>query len=142
MTRVDFYDGSARYPDDALAVPATLATKAQRAGQSTLILAADLDQAQALDARLWDLGEDVFVPHALADDADAARVPVLIAAPGLAVAARAVVINLREAAVDLDCPRIIEIIPVDEAGRVAARARWRAYQARGLSPQRIDLAAR
>lgn len=142
MTRVDFYDGSARYPDDPLVVPATLAAKAQRAGHATLVLVVDLAQARALDERLWDLGETVFVPHALADDPDAGGVPVLIAAPGQAEVSRPVVINLRERAVELDCQRIVEIIPVDEAGRVAARARWRAYQARGLTPARIDLAAR
>lgn len=143
MTRVDFYDGSARYPGDPLALPAALAAKAHLAGAATVILAADCGQAQALDERLWDLGETVFVPHALADDVDAAAVSVLIAAPGQAVPIpAAVVINLRDAAVELDCPRIIEIIPVDETGRAAARARWRAYQARGLKPARVDLPAR
>ncbi len=142
MIRVDFYDGSARYPDDPLAVPVSLAAKAHQAGATTVILAADQSQAQVLDERLWDLGETVFVPHGLADDVDAAAASVLIAAPGQTVPIPAVLINLRVAAVELDCPRIIEIIPTDETGRVAARARWRAYQARGLKPSRVDLPAR
>ncbi len=142
MTRVDFYDGSARHRDDPLAVALALAVKASRLGEPVLVLAADDAQARLLDARLWDVGATEFIAHALADDADAPVATVLIAPPGAAVAPRPVVINLRAQAVDVPCARIAEVIPSDEDGRVAARVRWRDYQARGLAPSRIDLPAR
>jgi DNA polymerase-3 subunit chi len=142
MSRVDFYDGSARYPDDPLALALALAVKASRQGAPVLVLASDPDQARRLDARLWDVGAGEFVAHALADDPDAAAASVLIAAPGMAAPERAVVINLREQPVTLPCQRIAEVIPPDEAGRIAARLRWRDYQGRGWTPSRIDLPAR
>lgn len=142
MTRVDFYDGSARYPDDPLAVAATLTAKASQSGAAALVLATDAGQARALDERLWDMGETIFVPHALADDPDAAVAVVLIASPGQPAPSRPVVINLRPDPVAFDCQRVVEIIPNDEPGRVVARDRWRAYLARGLKPSRIDLPAR
>jgi DNA polymerase-3 subunit chi len=142
MARVDFYDGSARYPDDPLAVALALAVKASRLGEPVLVLAADDEQARTLDARLWDVGAGEFIAHALADDADAGAATVVIASPGMPDPSRPVVINLRAQAVAGSCQRIAEVIPPDEAGRVAARARWRDYQARGLTPARIDLPAR
>jgi DNA polymerase-3 subunit chi len=142
MIRVDFYDGSARYPDDPLALALVLAVKASRLGEPVLMLAADDDQARTLDARLWQVGATEFVAHALADDPDAEVASVVIAAPASAVPERAVVINLRPVAVASPCRRIVELIPSDEAGRVAARSRWRDYQARGLKPARIDLPGR
>lgn len=142
MSRVDFYDGSARFPDDPLAVALALAVKASRQGAPVLVLASDPDQARRLDDRLWDVGAGEFVAHALADDPDAEAASVLIAAPAMVAPARPVVINLRPQPVALSCQRIAEVIPPDEAGRVAARSRWRDYQARGFTPSRIDLPAR
>lgn len=142
MGRVDFYDGSARHPDDPVAVAIALAVKASQGGTGVLMLCADRDQAEALDRRLWQVGEALFVPHCLADDPDAAAAHVVIAAPDMAPTLQPVVINLRSEPVPGECARVVEVIPVDEPGRVAARERWRAYQARGLSLSRIDLPAR
>jgi len=131
-TRVEFHDGADPVVTAARLLPAALAD-----GREALVLAADAAQAQALDARLWDLGPDVFLPHALADDPHAAAARVLIAAPGQPEPPRAVVLNLREAAVTLPCGHIIELVPADEPGKAAARARWRAYTARGLKPRKL-----
>lgn len=131
MTQVEFYDGGA----DPLALVFRLASKT---AQPALILAADAEQARRIDAGLWAIAEDVFVPHALADDPDREAAVVLIAMPGQGEFHRPVIVNLREQAVEVDCERLVELIPVDEAGKQAARARWRAYQARGLKPAKID----
>lgn len=129
--RVEFHDGA-----DPVDSAAALIAAAVGDGGGGLVLAADLVQARALDARLWDLGETVFLPHALSDDPHAGAASVLIAAPGQPMPARPVVLNLRAEPVDLACAHLIELIPTDEAGKVAARARWRAYQARGLKPEK------
>jgi DNA polymerase IIIc chi subunit len=35
----------------------------------------------------------------------------------------------------------VEIVPMDEPARVAARQRWRGYAAQGMAPERHDVAA-
>ncbi len=129
QTQVEFHDGA-----DPVTTAAVLLAAIVAEGGDALVLAADATQAQALDAQLWAVDDNAFLPHALADDPDVAAARIVIAAPGQAEAARAVVLNLRSAAVELPCARIIELIPADDIGKAAARARWRAYQARGLSP--------
>ncbi|MFB9067208.1 DNA polymerase III subunit chi [Pseudofulvimonas gallinarii] len=131
QTRVEFHEGA-----DAVTTAVDLVAAVAAEGGDALVLAADPAQAQALDGRLWDVGADVFVPHALADDPDVAAARVVVAAPGHPVAPCTVVLNLRQDAVEVPCSRIIELIPADEAGKAAARARWRSYQARGLKPEK------
>ena len=128
-TQVQFHDAA-----DALGTAATLLVAAVGDGQAALVLAADPAQAQALDARLWEVGDEVFLPHALADDPHATAASVLIAAPGQPEPARPLLLNLRRDAVQREGVRIIELIPGDEAGKAAARTRWRAYAGRGLKP--------
>lgn len=130
-TRVEFHDGA-----DLVDSAAVLIAAAVGEDRSGLVLAADLAQARALDARLWDVSEAGFLPHALSDDQHAAAARVLIAAPGQPMPARSVILNLRAEPVDLACAHLIELVPGDAAGKVAARARWRAYQARGLKPEK------
>jgi DNA polymerase-3 subunit chi len=137
--RIDFYDGGSRHAD-TLAVAVALVCKAAAAGQRPLILAVDADQASRLDERLWDVQPaSTFVPHAMADDPHCNAAQVVIATPAHAVSGFGLVVNLRPDAVDLDCARIIELIPADDDGKRLARDRWRAYQARGLTPTKIDL---
>lgn len=131
VVRVEFHDGP-----DTVSSAVEQVVAAVAGDRTALVLAADAAQAQVLDARLWDVGESVFLPHTCADDPHAAAARVVIAAPGQPASGRAVVLNLRAEPVELDCERIIELIPADEPGKVAARARWRAYVARGLKPEK------
>lgn len=130
MTRVEFHDAGA----DPLALVLRLASKAT---QPVLILAADAEQARRIDDDLWAVADDAFVPHAFADDPDRDAAIVLIATPGQEEFRRPVVVNLCEQAVEIDCERIVELVPADEVGKQSARARWRAYQARGLKPAKM-----
>lgn len=122
----------------ALALIARLAT-APGAARPLLVVAGNATQARVLDDRLWSVDPALFLPHALAADADAGAAWVLIAAPGEAPPAAPVRLNLGESPL-LDAPgRVVEIVPQDERGRSAARQRWRDYQAAGLAPVMHEL---
>ena len=136
MGRVEFHDIAALGGDLRSAVIALVRAR-HAAGERALVLAASAVQAREIDAWLWDAGDDVFLPHAVGS-ADAAHVPIAIAAPGDAVPLQACVLNLRDDAVTpgaVDATGLVlELIPVDDAGRQAARQRWRAYTAAGTTP--------
>lgn len=138
--RVEFHpvagDGGDATADALLAACAPALSGAE----PVLVLALDAGQARTLDSRLWQ-GAD-FLPHCLADDPDHEVAALVIAAPGQSPAPRPWLVNLRTTAVEPDarpgCRRLIELIPVDEAGKQAARQRWRAYQQQGLKPVLVE----
>jgi DNA polymerase-3 subunit chi len=64
---------------------------------------------------------------------------VLIAAPDVDAPLRPLVINLRDAAVDGNFDRVLEVVPADESARGPLRERWKQYQARGLELKKYDM---
>src|SRR3546814_20250487 len=75
---------------------------------------------------LWDMGDDVFIPHQIAgadDDEDEAAV--LIAPPEVDAPLRPLVINLRDAAVEGSFERVLEVVPADDGARGPLRERRR-----------------
>jgi DNA polymerase-3 subunit chi len=141
VPRADFYlIAKPRFLDAPLRLVGELARRCHETGQGTLILARDAAQAEALDALLWDLDEDVYLPHQIAgQDDDDAITPLLIVAPGTRIEDRPLVINLRDAAFDGTCERVLEVVPADPAAREPLRARWRDYQARGFALHKHDM---
>lgn len=131
-----FPDGDRLAP--ALALLARLATAAG-AARPVLVVAGNATQARVLDDRLWGIDPALFLPHALAGDADAGAAWILIAAPGEDLPGAPVRLNLGEAALVAAPGRVVELIPQDERGRAAARQRWRDYQAAGLTPVLLEL---
>lgn len=136
MNRIEFHDVAALGSDLRSAVVALLRAR-HASGESVLVLAESATQADEIDAWLWDAGDEVFLPHAIGS-ADPAQAPIAIASPGDAAVPRACTLNLRGDAVLSgaagEAPLILELIPLDEVGRQAARQRWRAYTAAGLTP--------
>jgi DNA polymerase IIIc chi subunit len=59
---------------------------------------------------------------------------VLIVTPAFVAPIRDVTINLRNAPVAHFGARLLEVIPLDEVEKQAARARFKAFVARGLKP--------
>ncbi|ALN87587.1 DNA polymerase III chi subunit, HolC family protein [Lysobacter capsici] len=117
-----------------------LTRKAHDAGLSTLILARSAEQAEQLDDMLWDMGEDAYIPHQIAGmDEDEDEADVLIATPDSQAALRALVINLRDAAVADGFERVLEVVPADDSARGPLRERWKQYQARGLALNKHDM---
>ena len=141
MPRADFYlIAKPRFRDQPLRLVCELARKACDAGHWTLVLARDTAQAEALDDLLWDMGEDVYVPHQIAGaDIEEEDAQVLIAAPETDAPLRALVINLRDAPVEGSFERVLEVVPADESARGPLRERWKQYQARGFELKKYDM---
>jgi DNA polymerase-3 subunit chi len=140
MPRADFYlVGKPRFREEPLRLVCELARKAHDAGQWTLVLARDREQAEALDDLLWAFDEDAYVPHQLAGDEEDDLTPVLIAAPDTDVPLRPLLINLRDAPVDGAFERVLEVVPADPSAREPLRERWKAYKARGLELKKHDM---
>lgn len=141
MPRADFYlITTPRFRAEPLRLVCELAKKAFNAGLPTLVLARSQEQAEALDDLLWDMGDDVFIPHQIAGaDEDEEEAEVLIAPPAVDAALRPLVINLRDAAVDGAFDRVLEVVPADESSRGPLRERWKQYQARGLDLKKHDM---
>ncbi len=141
MPRADFYlIQKPRFREEPLRLVCELARKAYEANLWTLVLARDAEQAEALDDLLWAFDENAFIPHQIAgsDDEDDLT-PVLIATPDTDIALRPLVINLRDAPVDGDFERVLEVVPADDSARGPLRERWKQYQARGLDVKKYDM---
>ena len=133
-SQVDFYQlESGRMAPDRLAC--RLALMAWERGHRVSIVAGDEQQAAAMDELLWSFPEQRFVPHGRSGSPEAVGAPVVISTRAPRGAAE-VVINLTgEALPGLDAiQRLLEIVPRDESGREAARARYKAYLQQGIKP--------
>ena len=141
MPRADFYlITTPRFRSEPLRLVCELTRKAVDAGLPTLILARSAEQAESLDDLLWDMGDEVYIPHQIAGaDEDEDEAEVLIAPPDVDPALRPLVINLRDAAVDGAFDRVLEVVPADESARGPLRERWKQYQARGLELKKHDM---
>ena len=141
MPRADFYlIAKPRFRAEPLRLVCELARKAHDAGLWTLVLARDAAQAELLDDLLWDMGDDVFIPHQVAGmDVDDEEAAVLIAPPEADAPLRPLVINLRDAAVEGSFERVLEVVPADESSRGPLRQRWKQYQARGFEVNKVDM---
>jgi DNA polymerase-3 subunit chi len=139
VTSIDFYFNAA----DRITVACRLAGKAVQQKNRVLVYAPEPEIAQKFDKTLWTFQAVSFVPHCYAGDALAGETPVLICGEGPEHEDRDVLINL-----GLDCPpffarhaRLLEIVPQDEEGRSAGRARYAFYKQRGYALRSHDLAA-
>ena len=63
----------------------------------------------------------------------------LIVAPDTDTPLRALVINLRDAAVEGGFDRVLEVVPADDSARGPLRERWKQYQARGFDLKKHDM---
>lgn len=139
--RADFYlIAKPRFLQQPLRLVCELARKAYDANHWTLILVRDMAQAEELDDMLWDMGDDIYIPHQIAGmDEEDELTPVLISTPDVDTALRPLVINLRDQAVVGAFDRVLEVVPADPAARAPLRERWREYQANGLELNKYDM---
>src|SRR4051794_7773495 len=98
MPRADFYlIAKPRFRDNPLLLVCELARRAHDAGSPTLVLARDLEQAEALDDALWSFDPDAYIPHQIAGlDVEEDEADVLIVPPEADAQGRTLVINLRD----------------------------------------------
>ena len=140
MARADFYlIDKPRFRDDPLLLVCELVKKAFAAEQPTLILARSPEQADALDAKLWEFDDASFIPHQLAGDDDDAITAVVIAAPGVVTADRPLVVNLRDECAPGAFERVLEVVAAEPAERDGSRVRWSEYKRRGFDVSKHDM---
>ena len=140
MSRADFYlIDKPRFREDPLLLVCELARKGFAGEQPMLIFARSQDQAEEIDARLWDFSDDAFIPHQIAGDDDDAITAVLIVPPGIEADDRPLVINLRDSCAFGNHARILEVVAADPAEREGSRRRWKEYQKRGFELQKHDM---
>jgi DNA polymerase-3 subunit chi len=141
MARADFYlIAKPRFLGKPLLLVCELARKANDNDQPMLIFTASAEQAQALDELLWEFDPDAYVPHQIAGtDEDDDITPVLIVPPEMQAPLRPLVLNLRDAPVQGDVTRVLEVVPADENSRGPLRERWKHYKDRGLAVQKFDM---
>jgi len=140
MPRADFYlIQKERFLAEPLLLVCELARKAHDANLSTLILARDAAQAEAIDDLLWSFDPDAYIAHQIAGDEEDELAPVLIAMPDTDTPLRPLVINLRDAAVEGAFDRVLEVVPADPAARLPLRERWKQYQSRGFDVNKHDM---
>jgi DNA polymerase-3 subunit chi len=134
LSEVAFHTGV----DDKIAYCCRLLRKAYRQ-QARMVVAGEADALSRLDQALWVFDERSFIPHRrLAAGQIVApalrRTPIWLIEPGAEPPEAGVLLNLGPEVVSRfeRFERLIEIVGLDEADRLAARRRWRAYEAQGL----------
>lgn len=122
-----------------------LLRKALRAGAKVAVTA-DEHELSELDRRLWISDPLEFLPHWRG--VEPARLPERMAATPVVLVERAtperghaVLVNLRDTVPEGygAFERVIEIVGQDDAGRVAARQRWKHYLGAGLMIERHEV---
>ena len=141
MPRADFYlIDKPRFREQPLLLVCELAKRGFAANLPILVLARDAAQAEAIDDLLWSFDPDEYLPHQIAgmDEGDD-ETPILIATPEMDVPARAMLINLRDAAPTGSFDRVLEVVPADPSARGPLRERWKHYQALGFDVTKHDM---
>ncbi|MGV0960437.1 MAG: DNA polymerase III subunit chi [Limnohabitans sp.] len=99
-----------------------------------------------LDAALWTFSAADFLPHSSAADSPEVQnaSPILLSDAADLCLGRAVLVNLGdEVPAGFDrFERLIEIVAMDDHGRMSARQRWKHYTAQGYELLQHDLSKR
>ena len=135
MTQIDFYVLPDTTLEARLDFACRLAETIQRKGYRLHLHAEDEAMARELDAALWTFRADAYVPHALAGDDLADRVPVTIgwAEPPPPERAVQALLNLSPGIPEWFSrfERVAEIINQHQAVLTAKRECWQIYRKRG-----------
>jgi DNA polymerase III subunit chi len=150
MARIDFHSNVA----DKLEYACRLARKIWSTtpeGQSVrnIVIVGEKADLKKLDELLWSFSSTDFLPHCYIDDEAAAETPIVLsesfASPSLATIPHAdVMIHLgMRMPADVPAlvarfPRIVEVVTVNEAERLAGRERYKAYRELGHELHNFD----
>jgi DNA polymerase-3 subunit chi len=143
MTEISFYFNA---PSRA-GYACRLLRQAQRQGMS-LAVVGPAAALEALDLELWTFAGTEFVPHHRIERS--AEVPAALHSSTVWLGENPLDAPVHEALLNLgDMPpagfetfaRLFEIVSADDADRIAARDRWKAYASRGYPIRRHEVAA-
>lgn len=137
MTKVDFYTGSA----DKLRTACQLSHKAMQHGLRTVISLPDAASLDALNRLLWQYPDTAFIPHCRIDEADAAKMPVVLSCDNDQFPHHDMLISLHNECLPFFSrfERVIEIIGTDEEDSRLGRERFKFYRDRGYELRHFDL---
>ena len=141
--RVDYYLLDQADPQRVAGFTCRLLNKAYQAGMRIFVLAESDAQAQSLDRLLWTSSDANFVPHALAESAEAADplTRICIGHQPPASGHFEMLVNLQ----NLDTPqqgnyqRVAEMVSADENHKQAARKRYAAWRKIGAEQNLHDI---
>jgi DNA polymerase-3 subunit chi len=152
MARIDFHSNVS----DKLEYACRLTRKiwsatAEGEPVRNIVMVAEKAELKRLDELLWTFSKTDFLPHCYGDDEAAFETPIVLlgdtAAPELANVPHAdVLIHLSTrmpsdvAALVARFPRIVEVVTVNEAERLAGRERYKAYRDLGHELHNFDQA--
>ena len=140
MTDIEFHVNQ----PDKLHYSCRLLRKAYRSG-TPVVVSGEAAVLQQLDILLWKFSNLEFLPHCLssAPATTLHSTPILLVEQAQNCPATGVLVNIGQALPSgfERFSRLIEVASSDEDDRLAARARWKHYQARGYPLKRHDPAA-
>lgn len=136
MPKVNFYLLKQNTDAARAALACKLAEQQMRLGQRVFLQAQSDDAAYELDQLLWSFTPESFVPHALAGDAVASAVNVVVGS-GAIPPATTCVLNLAEGAVAAteNLNAIAEFILNYDEAKTKSRVRWQHYKQLGYELQ-------
>ena len=137
MTQVSFYTLSSNDEPSRLLLACRLTEKARSLGHGIFIWAESTEQAQQLDALLWQFKAGSFLPHSVLETEHPDGEAIAIGTARQLEYHSDVLINLSEAACHAHqrFSRISEIVDADKQSLKTGRERYRYYQSEGYSPQ-------
>lgn len=140
MTRIEFFFNV----PDKLAKAAELCEKAVTKGRQLTVFTEDEMTNQALQQQLWQFSSTSFLPNTLPNEVNSQFSPIILDNKGEQLMQDDVLINLQKQHPPFFSRfrYLIEMVGLDEADKVAARARFRFYKDRGYDIKTSDVATR
>ena len=154
MARIDFHSNVADKLEYACRLTRKIwSTTPEGQAVRNIVMVGEKADLKKLDELLWTFSSVDFLPHCFVDDEAAAETPIVLcdnfASPALTGLPHAdVMIHLGTrmpedvAALVTRFPRIVEVVTVNEAERLAGRERYKAYRDLGHELHNFDQAKR
>ncbi len=135
MMRVDYYLFDQATPEMLVQYTCRLLNKAYQAGLRTYVLAESSEQAMVIDRQLWLASDTSFVPHAITNRTQATHpLNKICIGPALENADDFdFLVNLKpeEKIQDNLFSRVAELVPSEDAHKIAARKRYALWREAG-----------
>jgi DNA polymerase-3 subunit chi len=140
VTRIDFHFNV----DHRVHYACRVTRKARAAGKRLVAYARNPERLAQYDATLWTFSALDFLPHVYVGSPLAAATPILLALDAGAAPASDVLLTLDDdpppefEALFARYERVVEVVSRDDADRLRARSRFKAYKERGFQPTAFE----